>query len=50
MEPERKRKISADLPPDLGDGENEVIGPMPFQAGKPEAKKRKGEVNIRVKL
>jgi hypothetical protein len=39
--PERKRKISADLPPDLGDGENEVIGPMPF---KPETKKRKGEV------
>ena len=42
---DRKRKISADLPPDIdGDGD-EVIGPMPVQAGsKPEAKKRKGRI------
>ena len=38
---ERKRKISADLPPDLDD---EVVGPMPAQAeSKPVTKKRKGE-------
>lgn len=38
---ERKRRISAELPPDL---EDEVIGPMPAQAeSKPVTKKRKGE-------
>ena len=42
---ERKRRISADLPPE-GDGEDDdVVGPMPAQEqSKPEAKKRKGAV------
>lgn len=40
---ERKRKISADLPPDLGGENDDVIGPMPVEVGrKPETKKRKG--------
>ena len=43
MELERKRKISADLPPDPEEGGDDVIGPMPVQAGgNMGAKKRKG--------
>ncbi len=38
---ERKRKISADLPP-AADDEDDVIGPMPVSAEK-VAKKRKGK-------
>ncbi len=42
---DRKRKISADLPPDLGDEDNEVIGPMPALAEvNPRTKKRKGTI------
>ncbi len=39
---ERKRKISADLPPDR-DSDDDIVGPMPAQVQtKPETKKRKG--------
>ena len=44
---ERKKTVSASLLEDYpgedgGDGEDEVIGPMPVKAG-PPAKKRKGK-------
>ena len=40
---QRKRKISADLPPDLREEDDEVIGPMPVQADDKPQKKRKGK-------
>lgn len=44
---ERKRRVSADLPPDEGGEDNDVVGPMPAQEqNKPEAKKRKGNKNV----
>ena len=47
MDGTKKRKISADLPPDLREDDDDVIGPMPAQAdSKPEKKKRKGNVEF----